>query len=78
MVKLLKQTNMQLDHIHGEHSLLTLEDVVPFAQIIDGVTEDEVMVLLCIQCHAGCSRILKDILRCVEDASKDEIKLLPN
>ncbi len=45
-----KQSEVQCDHIVGEHSLLTLEDVVPFAKSILGVTENDLR-MLCIPCH---------------------------
>ena len=45
-----KQGDLQIDHIKGEHSLLTLDDVVPFANSILGVTQKDLR-LLCIPCH---------------------------
>ena len=48
--KAFKQSDVQCDHKVGEHSLLTLEDVVPFAQSILGVTHEDLQ-MLCIPCH---------------------------
>lgn len=45
-----KQSDIQVDHIIGEHSLLSLEDVVPFAKSILGVTHEDLRCL-CIPCH---------------------------
>lgn len=45
-----KQSEIQIDHIVGEHSLLTLNDVVPFAKSILGVTHKDLRCL-CINCH---------------------------
>ena len=48
--KAFKQSDIQIDHKKGEHSLLTLEDVVPFATSILGVTHKDLQCL-CIPCH---------------------------
>ena len=48
--KAFKQSDIQIDHKKGEHSLLTLKDVVPFATSILGVTADDLQCL-CVPCH---------------------------
>lgn len=48
--KSFKTSDVQVDHIIGEHSLLTLEDVVPFAESILGVSHEDLRIL-CIPCH---------------------------
>ncbi|ASU03311.1 homing endonuclease HNH [Pseudoalteromonas phage J2-1] len=48
--KSFKTGDVQVDHIIGEHSLLTLEDVVPFAESILGVSHEDLRIL-CIPCH---------------------------
>lgn len=45
-----KTSDVQVDHICGEHSLLSLEDVVPFATSILGVAHKDLQIL-CIPCH---------------------------
>lgn len=45
-----KLGDTQIDHIHGENSLLSLEDVVPFAQSILGVGYEDLRCL-CVPCH---------------------------
>tara|TARA_R100000541_G_C1897352_1_gene84133 strand:- start:120120 stop:120707 length:588 start_codon:yes stop_codon:yes gene_type:complete len=45
-----KTSDVQVDHIVGEHSLLTLEDVVPFARSILGVSHSDLRIL-CVPCH---------------------------
>lgn len=45
-----KTSDVQIDHKQGEHSLLTLEDILPFAQSILGVSHDDLQVV-CIPCH---------------------------
>ncbi|AUR84844.1 C2H2-type zinc finger protein [Vibrio phage 1.063.O._10N.261.45.C7] len=45
-----KTSDIQCDHIKGEHSLKTLEDVVPFATSILGVSHDDLQIL-CVPCH---------------------------
>lgn len=45
-----KTSEVQIDHIKGEHSLKTFEDLIPFAQSILGVSHDDLRVL-CIPCH---------------------------
>ena len=49
-----KTNEVQVDHIIGEHSLLCLEDVVPFAKSILGVSHDDLRIL-CIPCHEACT-----------------------
>ena len=68
--KAFKQTDIQIDHIQGEHSLLTLEDVVPFAQSILGVTEDDLRCL-CIPCHEGVTYAERYNMS-LEDAFKEK------
>mgnify|MGYP000318381085 CR=1 FL=1 len=45
-----KTSEVQVDHIVGEHSLLSLEDVVPFAKSILGVSHKELQIV-CVPCH---------------------------
>jgi len=45
-----KLGDIQIDHIKGEHALLTLEDVVPFAKSILGVGFDDLQCV-CVPCH---------------------------
>ena len=45
-----KTSDVQVDHVHGEHSLLSLGDVVPFATSILGVSHEDLQIL-CIPCH---------------------------
>lgn len=45
-----KLSEVQVDHIKGEHSLITLEDVVPFANSILGVRHEDLQIA-CIECH---------------------------
>ncbi len=45
-----KTSDVQVDHIVGEHSLLSLDDVVPFATSILGVSHDDLQIL-CVPCH---------------------------
>ena len=45
-----KTSDVQVDHIIGEHSLLSLEDVVPFATSILGVSHEDLRIL-CVPCH---------------------------
>tara|TARA_R110000851_G_scaffold63646_3_gene145470 strand:- start:417 stop:995 length:579 start_codon:yes stop_codon:yes gene_type:complete len=45
-----KTNDVQVDHIHGENSLLSLDDVVPFAISILGVAHEDLRIL-CIPCH---------------------------
>ena len=40
-----KKNNVEVDHIRGEHSLKTLDDLVPFALSILNVTTDDLQVL---------------------------------
>ena len=49
--KAFKQSDVECDHIVGEHSLKTLEDILPFAQSILGVSHEDLRIL-CIPCHA--------------------------
>lgn len=46
-----KLSDIECDHIKGEHSLKTLEDIVPFAQSILGVGYDDLQ-LVCSDCHS--------------------------
>lgn len=48
---LFKQSDIQVDHRCGEHPLTTLEDILPFAQSILGVTKED-LAITCIDCHA--------------------------
>lgn len=48
---LFKQSDIQIDHRKGEHPLNTLEDILPFAQSILGVTKED-LAITCIDCHA--------------------------
>ena len=43
--KSMKITDAVVDHIKGEHSLKTLEDLIPFAKSILGVTHKDLQVL---------------------------------
>ena len=45
-----KTSEVQVDHIKGEHSLKTLDDLVPFANSILGVSHEDLRVL-CVPCH---------------------------
>lgn len=45
-----KISAIQVDHLSGEHSLLTLEDVVPFAKSILGVGFEDLQCV-CVPCH---------------------------
>lgn len=45
-----KTSDVQVDHIKGEHSLKTFEDLLPFAKSILGVSHDDLQVL-CVPCH---------------------------
>lgn len=47
---LFKQSDIQIDHKKGEHPLLTLEDILPFAQSILGVTRED-LAITCVDCH---------------------------
>ena len=46
-----KLSEVEVNHKKGENPLQTLEDVLPFAQSILGVTHDDIEVL-CKECHA--------------------------
>lgn len=46
-----KTNDVQIDHIKGEHSLKTFEDLVPFATSILGVSHGDLQVV-CIPCHS--------------------------
>lgn len=46
-----KLSDIECDHKLGEHSLQTLEDVLPFAQSILGVKFDDLQ-LVCSDCHS--------------------------
>lgn len=45
-----KLANIQVDHLVGEHSLKTFEEILPFAQSILGVKFKDLQVV-CIPCH---------------------------
>lgn len=45
-----KTSEVQVDHIKGEHSLLCLDDVVPFAKSILGVNHSDLQIA-CVPCH---------------------------
>lgn len=45
-----KTSDVQIDHIKGEHSLKTLEDLLPFSESILGVSHDDLQIA-CIPCH---------------------------
>lgn len=45
-----KTNDVQVDHIKGEHSLKTFDDLISFADSILGVSHDDLQVL-CIPCH---------------------------
>lgn len=45
-----KTNEVQVDHIKGEHSLKTFEDLLPFAESILGVSHEDLQVL-CVPCH---------------------------
>lgn len=46
-----KLSDIECDHIKGEHTLTTLEDIVPFAQSILGVGDKDLQ-LVCTECHS--------------------------
>lgn len=45
-----KMSAIQVDHMKGEHQLLSLDDVVPFATSILGVSHEDLQIL-CVPCH---------------------------
>lgn len=45
-----KTSEVQIDHVVGEHSLKTFEDLVPFSKSILGVSHEDLRVL-CVPCH---------------------------
>ena len=45
-----KQSDVQVDHKKGEHSLKEIDDIVPFMRSILGVCHDD-LAILCIPCH---------------------------
>lgn len=47
-----KTSEVQIDHIEGEHSLKTFEDLVPFAESILGVSHKDLQIA-CIPCHSA-------------------------
>ena len=46
-----KGLDIQTDHIKGEHSLLKIADIGPYATSVLDVTVDDLQIL-CLQCHA--------------------------
>jgi hypothetical protein len=52
--KAFKTSEVQVDHVVGEHSLKSLEDVVPFATSILGVSHEDLRIL-CVSCHEICT-----------------------
>lgn len=65
-----KTNDVQVDHINGEHSLLSLDDVVPFATSILGVSHDDLQIA-CIPCHE-CLTYAERYGMSVEDAKKEK------
>jgi hypothetical protein len=47
-----KTSDIEVDHINGENSLKTLDDLVDFAKSILGVSHEDLRVL-CSECHAA-------------------------
>lgn len=45
-----KTSDVQIDHIKGEHSLKSFEDLLPFAESILGVSHNDLQVV-CVPCH---------------------------
>lgn len=66
-----KLSEIQCDHIEGEHSLLTLEDVVPFAKSILGVCAEDLR-MLCVPCHEGVTYAARYNMT-LEDAFKEKV-----
>ena len=46
-----KLSDVEVNHLRGENPLQTLEDVLPFAKSILGVTHEDIEIL-CKECHA--------------------------
>ncbi len=67
---LFKQSDIQVDHKRGEHPLLTLEDILPFAQSILGVTKDD-LAITCISCHE-IKTYAERYGMSIEDATKEK------
>jgi len=65
-----KINEVQVDHIKGEHSLLTLNDVVPFANSILGVTHDDLQIA-CVECHEALTYAERYGMS-LEDARKEK------
>lgn len=68
--KSFKTNDVQVDHIKGEHSLLTLDDVVPFATSILGVNHEDLQIA-CISCHE-CLTYAERYDMSMEDAKKEK------
>lgn len=49
-LKPFKTSEVQVDHKKGEHSLKTLEDLLPFSKSILGVSHEDLQVV-CVPCH---------------------------
>jgi hypothetical protein len=49
--EMFKLSDVEINHKVGEHSLKTLEDILPFAQSILGVSYDDIEIL-CKGCHS--------------------------
>ena len=65
-----KLNEVQVDHIKGEHSLLSLNDVVPFAKSILGVTHDDLQIA-CVPCHESLTYAERYNMS-LEDARKEK------
>jgi len=50
--KSFKTSDVEIDHVVGEHSLKTFEDLLPFSKSILGVSHDDLRVL-CVPCHSA-------------------------
>lgn len=66
-----KTTDVQVDHIKGEHSLKTLEDLLPFAESILGVSHDDLQVV-CVPCHTAITYSERYGVS-LEDAFKEKV-----
>lgn len=66
-----KTSEVQVDHIKGEHTLKNLEDLVPFAESILRVSHDDLQIV-CIPCHEAITYAERYGMS-LEDAFKEKV-----
>ncbi len=66
-----KTSAVQVDHVKGEHSLKTFDDLLPFAESILGVSHEDLQVV-CIPCHEAITYSERYGVT-LEDAFKEKV-----